>query len=758
MAAETREHARLAEIREREVPWRKWGPYLSERQWGTVREDRSQTGDAWNNCSHDQARSRAYRWGEDGIAGISDDGLRLCFALALWNGVDPILKERLFGLTNGEGNHGEDVKECYYYLDNTPTHSYMRMLYKYPQRAFPYDDLVRTNRERSRLDPEYELIDTGVFDDDAYFDVVVEYAKSTPEELLIRITVTNRGSEDAVLHLLPHLWFRNTWWLDGRRPSLEARRLGRRAAIEAVHPDLGTYLLACDRDAPLLFTENETNERRVFGHETNPSPFVKDGINDRVVHDRKEAVNAERGTKAAAWFTLTVPAGGLQTVRLCLGAAEEDAVDPFADFDEMVRERAEEADEFYDVVLPETARWEAADVARQGFAGLLWSKQAYVYDVAAWIASGSASRNQGWTHLAGADVISVPDKWEYPWFAAWDLAFHSIALAFVDPDFAFDQLELLLGERYMHPNGQIPAYEWNFGDVNPPVHAWATLSSIASRGDIRTGWIDRMRKLFHKLLLNFTWWVNRKDRHGRNVFEGGFLGLDNIGVFDRSAAAHRRHLDQADGTAWMALYRQTMLELAIELARHDPVYEDFAIKFYEHFIWIASAMDRVGGGDGMWDEEDGFFYDVLRLPDGTGMRSKSDRWSACCRSVPSPCTRTTSSTGCRGSWTTCTPSTGTRRRRACDQPARAHRCRGAFMLSILDESKLRRVLARLLDRRSSSAISAFVRCLVVWRTRHTSSFAGASASRSPTGRRNPTRGCSAAIPTGAARSGCRSTR
>src|SRR5436190_9797931 len=624
MAEETIEHARLAKIRERGVAWRKWGPYLSERQWGTVREDRSQTGDAWNNCSHDQARSRAYRWGEDGIAGISDDGLRLCFALALWNGRDPILKERLFGLTNTEGNHGEDVKECYYYLDNTPTHSYMRMLYKYPQRAFPYDDLVRTNQARHRLDPEYELIDTGVFDDDAYFDVAVEYAKRTPEDLLIRITVTNRGTADEVLHLLPHLWFRNTWWLDGIRPSVESRRFGRRAAIEAVHPDLGTYVLACDRDAPLLFTENETNERRVCGHETNPSPFVKDGINDRVVHDRVDAVNGARGTKAAACFTLTVPAGGVQTVRLCLGAAEEDAADPFADFDEVLRERAQEADEFYDVVLPETATWAAADVARQGFAGLLWSKQAYVYDVAAWIASGSASRNQGWMHLASADIISVPDKWEYPWFAAWDLAFHAIALAFVDPDFAFDQLELLLGERYMHPNGQIPAYEWNFGDVNPPVHAWATLFIYRlQRRDLGPEVIDRMRKLFHKLLLNFTWWVNRKDRLGRNVFDGGFLGLDNIGVFDRSKPLPTGGtLDQADGTAWMALYAQTMLDLSIELARHDPVYEDFAIKFYDHFIWIAAAMDRVGDGNGMWNEEDGFFYDVLRLPDDTGVPLK----------------------------------------------------------------------------------------------------------------------------------------
>src|SRR5262245_37644398 len=699
MAIKRGEHARLGEIRERGVVWRRWGPYLSERQWGTVREDRSQTGDAWNDCSHEQARSRAYRWGEDGIAGISDDGLRLCFALALWNGRDPILKERLFGLTNNEGNHGEDVKECYYYLDNTPTHSYMRILYKYPQRPFPYDDLVRTNRGRNRLDPEYELIDTGVFDDDAYFDVGVEYAKRTPENLLIQITVTNRGASAAVLHVLPHLWFRNTWWLDGRRPSIEPRRFGRRAAIEAVHHDLGTYVLACDRDVPLLFTENETNERRLFGHQTNPSPFVKDGINDRVVHGREDAVNGERGTKAAAWFTLKVAAGGVQAVRLSLGAPAGHAADPLADFDEVLRERSHEADEFYDVVLPETA-WEAAAVARQGFAGLLWSKQAYVYDVAAWMASGSASRNQGWTHLASADVISVPDKWEYPWFAAWDLAFHSIALAFVDPDFAFDQLELLLGERYMHPNGQVPAYEWNFGDVNPPVHAWAMLFIYRLQGQhLGPDVIDRMRKLFHKLLLNFTWWVNRKDRLGRNVFEGGFLGLDNIGVFDRSKPLPTGGtLDQADGTAWMALYAQTMLDLSIELARHDPVYEDFAIKFYDHFIWIASAMDRIGDGDGMWNEEDGFFYDVLRLPDDTGMplkvRSMVGLLPLCAITVyphdvvdrlPRFVEHVRAFNRHHAGVV-----------RAINLPGRSG-VEGRFMLSILDDAKLRRVLARMLD-------------------------------------------------------------
>jgi hypothetical protein len=708
--ATTREHTRLLEARDRSVPWRKWGPYLSERQWGTVREDQSATGDAWDYFSHDQARSRAYRWGEDGIAGICDDGMRLCAALAMWNGRDPILKERLFGLTNSEGNHGEDVKECYYYLDNTPTHSYMRMLYKYPQRPFPYDDLVRTNRSRGRLDMEYELIDTRIFEDDRYFDVFIEYAKRTPDDLLVRISVANQGPDGATLHLLPHLWFRNTWWHDPQapRPSLERQRLGDRSLVVATHPELETYYWCCDRDdAELLFTDNETNELRVFGR-AGPSPFVKDGINARVVEGREDAVNAARGTKVAAWITLTVPAASVQTVRLRLVNARPDARDPFAGFEAVMTERIREADEFYAEVIPHASDGPLASVARQGFASLLWSKQAYVYDVGQWLndrgpdGSGRRTdRNREWSHVTGADVISMPDKWEYPWFAAWDLAFHAIALAFIDPDFAVDQLDLLLSARYMHPNGQIPAYEWNFSDVNPPVHAWAMLFIYRlQHQQLGDRAIERMRLIFHKLLLNFTWWVNRKDRNGRNVFEGGFLGLDNIGVFDRSASLPTGgSLEQADGTAWMALYAQTMLDLAIELARHDAVYEDFTIKFYDHFIWIASAMDRMGvGGDGMWDEEDGFFYDVLRLPNSSGVRLKVRSMVGllplCAATVyphdvverlPRFVEHVRSFNRRQAGMI-----------RAINLPGKPG-VEGRFLLSVLDEAKLRRVLARLLD-------------------------------------------------------------
>jgi hypothetical protein len=626
----TREHARLAEWRERGVPWRRWGPYLSDRQWGTVREDLSASGDAWAAFPHDHARSRAYRWGEDGLAGLCDEEMRLCFAVALWNGRDPILKERLFGLTNGEGNHGEDVKEYYYHLDNTPTHSYMRMLYKYPQRAFPYLELVRTNAARGRLDPEYELVDTGIFADDRYFDVFVSYAKRTPEDLFIRISIANRAADAATLHVLPHLWFRNTWWHDTRaaRPRLERDRHDRVPVIRADHETLGTYYLAGDRHAALLFTENETNEERLFGR-PNQSSFVKDGINACVVEGHRDKVNTASGTKAAVWLTVSVPAGGVETIHLRLSRERPDTRDPLAGCGETFSTRAAEADELYRAVMPGAPGPEAA-VARQAFAGLLWSKQAYVYDLGGWLAdrrahgadAAGAVRNAGWVHLTSADVISMPDKWEYPWFAAWDLAFHVIALAFVDPDFALDQLELLLNERYLHPNGQIPAYEWNFGDVNPPVHAWAMLFLYRlQRQQLGPNAVERMRRLFHKLLLNFTWWVNRKDPDGRNVFDGGFLGLDNIGVFDRSAPLPSGgRLEQADGTAWMALYSQNMLELAIELARHDPAYEDFAIKFYDHFIWIASAMNGRADRLGMWDEEDGFFYDVLRWPGSSGAR------------------------------------------------------------------------------------------------------------------------------------------
>jgi mannosylglycerate hydrolase MGH1-like protein/glycosyl hydrolase family 63 len=705
MPGMTAEHARLLEARDARVPWRRWGPYLSERQWGTVREDRSVTGDAWNDFTHDQARSRAYHWGEDGIAGICDDSMRLCFAIAFWNGCDPILKERLFGLTNGEGNHGEDVKEYYYYLDSTPTHSYMRMLYKYPQRPFPYDDLVKTNRSRNRHDPEYELISTGVFDDNRYFDVFVEYAKQSPEDILIRVVLANRGPEDATLHVLPHLWFRNTWWRTraAERPLLERQTIGPRPVVLARHPEIGTRYLFVDGDPELLFTENDSNEMRLFGR-PNASQFVKDGINERVVHGRTDAVHASRGTKAAAWYTLAVPGGATRTLRLRLtGTVPSDMSDPFAAFEAVFDERAREADEFYRTIIPASVGTQAVAVARQGFAGLLWSKQAYVYDVTDWIVEHgrdrSALRNTDWQHLASADVISMPDKWEYPWFAAWDLAFHAVTLAFVDPDFAMDQLELLLHARYMHPNGQIPAYEWNFSDVNPPVHAWAMLFIYRlRRHQLGDAAIDRMRRLFHKLLLNFTWWVNRKDRAGRNVFEGGFLGLDNIGVFDRSSPLPTGgSLEQADGTSWMALYSQTMLDLAIELGRYDPVYEDFAIKFYDHFILIAAAMDRVGG-DGMWDEQDGFFYDVLRLPDNSGVRLKVRSMVG----LLPLCGATVYPHDVIERLPRFVEHVVAFRQRheemyeAINLPGKPG-VQGRFLLSILDEAKLRRVLARLLD-------------------------------------------------------------
>ncbi|HEY9508105.1 MAG TPA: hypothetical protein VIQ27_19295 [Gemmatimonadales bacterium] len=633
--ASSQEQERLRQAREDGVPWRQWGPYLSERQWGTVREDYSTNGDAWNSFPHDHARSRAYRWGEDGIAGLSDDRMRLCFALGLWNGRDPIIKERLFGLTNAEGNHGEDVKEYYFYLDATPTSSYLKLLYKYPQDPFPYDDLVRTNAGRSRHEMEYELLDTGIFDRDRYFDVFVEYAKASPEEILIRISVANRGPEAAELRVLPHLWFRNTWWesSDGPRPWLE-RGPARRgtSAIVAQHPDLGTRYLICERAGELLFTCNETNEARLSGR-PNPTPYVKDGINDYIVRGARQAVDpAGRGTKAAAHYALSVEPGETQVLRLMLTShMPATREDPFARFDETVAARVREADEFYAAVTPDGVDPDRAAVMRQGFAGMLWSCQSYLYDLGPWLgergvnpATGSQAgvRNRDWFHMQNADVISMPDKWEYPWYAAWDLAFHTIALAVVDPDFALQQLELMLDARYVHPNGQIPAYEWNFSDVNPPVHAWATLFNYRlQRSRFGEEALPSLRRSFHKLMLNFTWWVNRKDRNGRNVFEGGFLGLDNIGVFDRSAPLPTGgYLEQADGTAWMALFSQNLLEMALELALHDPIYEDLAVKFYEHFVWIASAMDRIGEGHDMWDDEDGFYYDVLQLPDGRAQR------------------------------------------------------------------------------------------------------------------------------------------
>jgi hypothetical protein len=639
----TAEQVRLNEARDKKAPWKKWGPYLSERQWGTVREDYSEGGNAWDYFSHDQARSRAYRWGEDGLAGFSDDQQRLCFALALWNGKDPILKERLFGLTNSESNHGEDVKEYYFYLDSTPTHSYMKYLYKYPQAEFPYGNLVQTSRGRNRNEFEYELLDTGVFDQDRYWDVFVEYAKDSAEDILIQITIHNRGPESAELHVLPTVWFRNQWSWEGTpdRPTLQ-RLPGKPSIVKAVDPNLGERYLCCQGEVPLLFTENETNTQRIFGV-PNRNPYVKDGINNCVVNGQLGAVNPEqKGTKASAHYRVTVQPGASQVIRLRLtdhapaaharGNGKSNSA--FADFDDVMQIRHKEADEFYDTVIPRSLNADQANVMRQALAGMLWSKQFYHYDVDKWLEErGSdpfkanrkqAPRNDQWHHMYNGDVISMPDKWEYPWYAAWDLAFHVIALTLVDPDFGKQQLKLMLRERYMHPNGQMPAYEWNFGDVNPPVHAWSTaftyMLEMAKTGKGDKEWL---KSNFQKLLLNFTWWVNRKDRSGRNVFEGGFLGLDNIGVFDRSAPLPTGgYLEQADGTAWMALFCQNMLEIAVELATTDPDYAEMAVKFVEHFLWIASSMAHMGGDTGMWDEEDGFFYDVLRLPNGQAQRLK----------------------------------------------------------------------------------------------------------------------------------------
>jgi hypothetical protein len=637
--APTQEHQRLAENGDL---WRKWGPYLSERQWGTVREDYSPGGDAWDYFSHDQARSRAYKWGEDGLAGFSDDHSQLCFALALWNEKDPILKERAYGLTNSEGNHGEDVKEYYFYIDSTPTHSYMKYLYKYPHAAFPYENLWRTSKKRSRDEFEYELIDTGVFDDNRYFDVFVEFAKTSPEDTLIQITAHNRGPEAAPLHILPHLWFRNTWsWGDeNAKPQLrEIESSSNVRVIQSDHAGLGTRYLSVEGATELLFTENETNHERVFG-QPNASPYVKDAFHAYIVNGNQEAVNpAQRGTKSAAHFITNVPAGESVRVRLRLSDVApnpQNTAEFFGKaFDSLLAVRQREADEFYNALSPAALTADQKNVMRQALAGMLWSKQHYYFDLDQWLEEHGAHplrttgarnvRNAGWFHMVNDDVISMPDKWEYPWYAAWDLAFHTIAISIADLDFAKHQLNLMLDELYLHPNGQIPAYEWNFSDVNPPVHAWATYF-IYSLEKQRTGQGDVawLKSAFQKLLLNFTWWINRKDREGRNVFEGGFLGLDNIGVFDRSAPLPTGgFLEQADGTAWMALFCQNMLQLAVELSEHDEVYQDMASKFLEHFFSIAAAMDRIGEHqDEMWDEQDGFFYDLLRLPDGTGYRLK----------------------------------------------------------------------------------------------------------------------------------------
>ncbi len=623
------ERRRLGETRDRQVPWYRWGPFLADRQWGTVREDYSPYGSAWDYLPHDHARARAYRWGEDGLLGICDNHGRLCFALALWNEADPILKERLFGLTGPQGNHGEDVKEYYFFLDSTPTHSYMKALYKYPQRRFPYERLVEENQHRGKHAPELELIDTGIFAENRYFDVFVEYAKVGPEDILIRIAAINRGPEPAPLHMLPTLWFRNTWsWGgDDLRPKLRAAG----GLIHATHSVLREYWLACDGAPPLLFTENESNARRLW-NVPSPTPFVKDGINAAVVGGAAHAVNPVGiGTKAAAHYRFVLAPGATQTIMLRLSSLQHER--PFDGAGSVFAQRRAEADAFYSRIggaMSEDARL----VSRQAFAGLLWSKQFYYYDVAGWLDGDRGmppppeerknGRNNEWRHLNNADVISMPDTWEYPWYAAWDLAFHCVPLALVHADFAKRQILLLLREWYMHPNGQLPAYEWAFSDVNPPVHAWAAwrVYKIDRR---MTGTADRafLERAFHKLLLNFTWWVNRKDPDGRNVFQGGFLGLDNIGVFDRSKMLPTGgRLDQSDGTAWMGMYCLNMLAIALELARGDIVYEDVATKFFEHFLYIAGALNNIGGeGIALWDDEDEFFYDVLHM-DGRALRLK----------------------------------------------------------------------------------------------------------------------------------------
>ena len=648
-------------LKSKQHNWRRWGPYVSDRAWGTVREDYSTHGEAWDYFPHDHARSRAYRWNEDGLAGICDESQHLCFALALWNGKDPILKERLFGLTGPEGNHGEDVKECYFYLDNTPTHAYMKMLYKYPQAEFPYRQLVEENKRRGKHDPEFELIDSGVFDGNYYFDVFVEYAKVGTDDILIKITAANRGPEAAKIWLLPTLWFRNTWsWgRDDRKPTITDSHITCEKGVftpvmKATHHALGEYQLVCEAADELLFTNNETNVRRLYDA-PNPTPHVKDAFHEYVIFNNKGMVNPLReGTKAAAMYLREVPAGGEVTIRLRLtnshvGTQAQTGPTPllFDDFDKHVAQRKQEADAFYDQLQARTTddeKWttrateiskDLRQIQRQAFAGMLWSKQFYHYDMPMWLKGDPAQpappserkrgRNREWTHLNNSDVMSMPDKWEYPWYAAWDLAFHCIPLAMIDAEFAKGQLDLLTREWYQHPNGQIPAYEWAFGDVNPPVLGWAAWRVFQidrkqrrelnpdDKGDTRF-----LERVFHKLLLNFTWWVNRKDFEGNNVFQGGFLGLDNIGVFDRSAPLPTGgHIEQSDGTSWMGMYSLNLMKIALELAQHNPVYENIATKFFEHFLYIAEAMNNISGdGIALWNEEDEFFYDVLHLPDG----------------------------------------------------------------------------------------------------------------------------------------------
>ena len=716
-----KEKDRLKETKDQHAPWRRWGPYLSERQWGTVREDYSDNGAAWDYFSHDQSRSRAYHWGEDGIGGISDDKQQLCFSVALWNGKDPILKERLFGLTNSEGNHGEDVKEYYFYLDSTPTHSYMKYLYKYPQNEFPYMDLITENRQRGRYTMEYELLDTGVFNDDRYFDVFVEYAKASTDDILVKITAYNRSKEIATLHLLPTILFRNVW-SDGKSPKPTLKEIKAPSGIKGVQASgekLDNRYLYCEGDMQLLFTENETNIQRLF-NQSNQSKYVKDGINDYIVNNNKDAVNPQgTGTKASAHYHIVLSPGEGKSVRLRLTTVSPDEAGQQtlanesslfgASFEEIFKTRQLEADKFYDSITPSSFSADERRIMRQAFAGMLWSKQYYYYDVAKWLneegvdfysKNKKGKRNIDWFHMVNDDIISMPDKWEYPWYAAWDLAFHTVTFSMIDPQFAKQQLNLMLIERYLHPDGQIPAYEWNFGDVNPPVHAWAALfnyrleQQLTGKGDI-----EFLENVFQKLLMNFTWWVNRKDPNGSNVFQGGFLGLDNIGVFDRSAPLPPGvSLEQADGTAWMAMYCQNMLELAVELARHNPIYEEEAIKFFEHFLWIANAIQRGGSNDSLWDDEDGFFYDLLRHSDGSvtkiKVRSMVGLISLCANSIyDSDTLEKLPNFAARVSWFT---------QHHPELVAHIHRpgkqgVGGRYLLSLLDDDKLKRVLARMLD-------------------------------------------------------------
>ena len=715
------EKIRLFEAWENKNPWLLWGPYLSERQWGTVREDYSKEGDAWHYFTHDQARSRAYKWGEDGIAGISDDKQLLCFAPAFWNGKDPILKERLFGLDNSEGNHGEDVKEYYYYLDNTPTHSYMKYLYKYPSSAYPYDDIVITNRNRSKKEPEYELIDTGIFSDNKYFDIFIEYAKKSPDTILIRITACNRGTEEARLDILPTLWFRNTWsWVSGNyKPKLYRNNSSEKEqSVIAFHPDIGMYKLSAHDNPSLLFTENETNNQRIFDL-PNIQAYVKDAYHEYLIHNRKETVNSDEiGTKVAFWYSFVISGGGEKTIKLCLEKISEPYSDKlskeensFISFDKIFSDRIIEADSFYSDLTPGVVSEDLKMVMRQALAGMLWSKQYYYFDLDQWLREHGnhpllpekhqAGRNNNWYHMVNNHIISMPDKWAYPWYAAWDLAFHTIPLMMVDPVFARGQLELMFNEVYMHPSGQVPAYEWNFGDVNPPVHAWATMMIYKTISNIcPDSGIPFLKEIFHKLLLNFTWWVNRRDPAGRNIFDGGFLGLDNIGVFDRSSQLPTGgFLEQSDGTAWMVFYCQNMLSLSLLLAEKDPSYESMVVKFFEHYMWIAASMDRIGeNSDELWDEEDGFFYDVLHFPDGSAsrikVRSVVGLLPLCSATILERSTLEKFPEGIKRIQKFLVKYPDLKANISVpDKPG----IQGRFLLSVLNDDKLRRILARMLD-------------------------------------------------------------